>query len=140
MVFLIAFRSRLPINFFLIKLFCHQKIQFFFLSSWTFMDKPSSPESSEKCEFFSSFRPSRIRIRIPNPVYFPCRNRIQSHKIEFLLLRRVSHFTSVADPGCLSRIPDPDYYPSRIPDPGSRIPDLGSRIQKQEQKREVKKN
>jgi hypothetical protein len=31
--------------------------------------------------------------------------------------------TSVADPGCLSRIPDPDFYPSRIPDPGSRIPD-----------------
>jgi hypothetical protein len=27
---------------------------------------------------------------------------------------------SVADPGCLSRIPDPDFY---IPDPGSRIPD-----------------
>ncbi len=40
--------------------------------------------------------------------------------------------TSVADPGCLSRIPDPDFYPSRIPD-------LGSRIQKQQQKREVKK-
>jgi hypothetical protein len=36
--------------------------------------------------------------------------------------------SSVADPGCLSRIPDPDFYPSRIPDPGSRIPDLGSRI------------
>jgi hypothetical protein len=32
-------------------------------------------------------------------------------------------FSSVADPGCLSRIPDPDFYPSRIPDPGSRIPD-----------------
>jgi hypothetical protein len=30
----------------------------------------------------------------------------------------------VADPGCLSRIPDPDFYPSRIPN-------LGSRIQKQ---------
>jgi hypothetical protein len=30
---------------------------------------------------------------------------------------------SVADPGCLSRIPDPNFYPSRIPDPGSRIPD-----------------
>jgi hypothetical protein len=29
---------------------------------------------------------------------------------------------SVADPGCSSRIPDPDFYPSRIPDPGSRIP------------------
>jgi hypothetical protein len=40
---------------------------------------------------------------------------------------------SVADPGCLSRIPDPDFYQSRIPDPDfypSRIPipDLGSRI------------
>jgi hypothetical protein len=40
--------------------------------------------------------------------------------------------TSVADLGCLSRIPDLDFYPSRIPD-------LGSRIQKQQQKREVKK-
>ncbi len=39
---------------------------------------------------------------------------------------------SVADPGCLSRIPDPDFYPSQIPD-------LGSRIQKQQQKRGVKK-
>jgi hypothetical protein len=34
---------------------------------------------------------------------------------------------SVADPGCLSRIPDPDFYPSRIPDPGFRIPDPGSK-------------
>jgi hypothetical protein len=32
-------------------------------------------------------------------------------------------YHSVADPGCLSRIPDPDFYPSRIPDLGSRIPD-----------------
>ncbi len=30
---------------------------------------------------------------------------------------------SVADSECLSRIPDPDFYPSRIPDLGSRIPD-----------------
>jgi hypothetical protein len=38
---------------------------------------------------------------------------------------------SVADPGCLSRIPDPDFYPSRIPifiHPGSRISDPGFRI------------
>jgi hypothetical protein len=41
--------------------------------------------------------------------------------------------TSVADPGCLSQIPEPDFYPSRIPD-------LGSRIQKQQQKRGAKKN
>jgi hypothetical protein len=39
-------------------------------------------------------------------------------------------FCSVADPGCLSRISDPDFYPSRIPD-------LGSRIQKQVEKRGV---
>ncbi len=29
---------------------------------------------------------------------------------------------------CLSRIPDPDFYPSWIPDPGSWISDPGSRI------------
>jgi hypothetical protein len=41
-------------------------------------------------------------------------------------------FPSVADPGYLSRIPGPDFYPSRIPD-------LKSRIQKQQQKKRVKK-
>jgi hypothetical protein len=83
---------------------------------------------------------------------------------------------NVADPACLSQIPDPDFsHPgsritdhgspitdpgsripdhgsritdhgshipdqeSRITDPGSRIPDLGSRIQKQQQKRGLKK-
>ncbi len=37
-------------------------------------------------------------------------------------------------------IPDPDFYPTRISEPGSwflPIPDLGSRIQKQQQKRGV---
>ncbi len=28
--------------------------------------------------------------------------------------------TSVADPECLYRIPDSDFYPSRISDPGSK--------------------
>ncbi len=39
-------------------------------------------------------------------------------------------FFSVADPGCLSRIPDLIFtHPGfRISDPGSRIPDPGSRI------------
>jgi hypothetical protein len=33
-------------------------------------------------------------------------------------IRKKKHLAaSVADPGCLSRIPDPDFYPSRIPDP-----------------------
>jgi hypothetical protein len=42
----------------------------------------------------------------------------------------------VADPGCFGMfIPDPDFCPSQIP-----IPNIGSRIQKQQQKRGVKKN
>ncbi len=31
--------------------------------------------------------------------------------------------SSVANLGCLSRTPDPNFYLSKIPDPGSRIPD-----------------
>jgi hypothetical protein len=31
--------------------------------------------------------------------------------------------SSVADPGCLSLIPDPDFYPSRIPDPKTATKD-----------------
>jgi hypothetical protein len=40
------------------------------------------------------------------------------------------HFlkVSVADPGCLSRIPDPDFYPSRIPDPKTATKERGERI------------
>jgi hypothetical protein len=33
----------------------------------------------------------------------------------------------VADPGCLFRIPDPDFYPSRIPDPKTAIKDNGEK-------------
>ncbi len=53
-------------------------------------------------------------------------------------LHSLSQASSVADPGFLSRIPDPDFYPSRIliylsrilifTHPGSRISDPGSRI------------
>jgi hypothetical protein len=34
---------------------------------------------------------------------------------------------SVADPGCLSRIPDPDLYPSRIPDPKTATKERGEK-------------
>jgi hypothetical protein len=34
---------------------------------------------------------------------------------------------SVADPRCLSRIPDPDFYPSRIPDPKTAIKERGEK-------------
>jgi hypothetical protein len=32
---------------------------------------------------------------------------------------------SVADLGCLSRIPNPDFYPSRIPDPKTATRERG---------------
>jgi hypothetical protein len=34
---------------------------------------------------------------------------------------------NVADPGCLSRIPDPDFYPFRIPDPKSATKERGEK-------------
>jgi hypothetical protein len=34
---------------------------------------------------------------------------------------------SVADPGCLSQIPDPDFYPSRIPDPKTATKERGEK-------------
>jgi hypothetical protein len=34
---------------------------------------------------------------------------------------------SVADPGCLSWIPDPDLYPSRIPDPKTSTKERGEK-------------
>jgi hypothetical protein len=33
----------------------------------------------------------------------------------------------VADPGCLSRIQDPDFYPYRIPDPKTAMKDRGEK-------------
>jgi hypothetical protein len=38
-----------------------------------------------------------------------------------------SDLSSVADPGCLSRIPDPDFYPSRIPDPKTATKERGEK-------------
>jgi hypothetical protein len=37
------------------------------------------------------------------------------------------YIASVADPGCLSRIPDPDFDPSRIPDPKTATEERGER-------------
>jgi hypothetical protein len=41
--------------------------------------------------------------------------------VMIVVQRKAKLSSSVADPGCLSRIPEPDFLP--IPDPGSRIPD-----------------
>ncbi len=41
-------------------------------------------------------------------------------KIRLFPSKNILLSPSVADTGCLSRIPDPDFYPSWIPDPGSK--------------------
>ncbi len=50
------------------------------------------------------------------PSYMNYRLRMQpsANKWEIHLRFFFSFSTSVADPGCLSRIPDPDFYPSQI--------------------------
>jgi hypothetical protein len=44
----------------------------------------------------------------------------------FLRLSQIRKF-SLADPGCLSRIPDPGFYTSRIPDPKTAIKERGEK-------------
>jgi hypothetical protein len=41
--------------------------------------------------------------------------------------KNVRIFNSVADPECLSRIPDTDFYPSRIPDPKTATKERGEK-------------
>ncbi len=41
---------------------------------------------------------------------------------------RIIDTHGVADPGCLSRIPDPDFYPPRIPEPKSATKERGEKI------------
>ncbi len=43
--------------------------------------------------------------------------------IKFFLATILQSANQCCGSGCLSRIPDPDFYPSRIPDLGSRTPD-----------------
>jgi hypothetical protein len=71
----------------------------------------------------SDFFPSRIQtVSIPDPGSESKNLSILTPKKWFLSSRKY-------DPGCSSRIPDPDadFYPSRIPDPGvKKAPDPGS--------------
>jgi hypothetical protein len=68
--------------------------------------------------------PSRIRtVSIPDPGSASKNLSILTQKKWFLSSRKY-------DPGCSSRIPDPDvdFYPSRIPDPGVNKKGTESRI------------
>ncbi len=53
--------------------------------------------------------------------------RVYSRNWWSLRLESTGEIFSVADPGCLSRIPDPDFYPSRIPDPKTAMKDRGEK-------------
>jgi hypothetical protein len=75
---------------------------------------------------------------IPDPTFFYPASRIRIFPSR-IRIKEFKHFnpkkwflSSIKyDPGCSSRIPDPDpyFYPSRIPDPGvKKAPDPGSRI------------
>jgi hypothetical protein len=58
------------------------------------------------------------------PVSFPTKYRSQcTEDSKNYVKYNIDLVTSVADPGCLSRIPDPDFYPSRIPDPKTAMKD-----------------
>ncbi len=72
------------------------------------------------------FHPFPAYKSLPNTIRY-----VMKDDFRLCILKNAAE-SSVADPGCLSRIPDPDFYPSRIPD-------LGSRIQNQVEKRGVKK-
>jgi hypothetical protein len=60
-------------------------------------------------------------FRIPDPTTkeegenVGCLTFLCSHKFHKI----VNLILSIADPGFLSRIPEPNFYPTRIPDPGS---------------------
>jgi hypothetical protein len=82
--------------------------------------------------------------RIPDPTFFHPGSRIRtvsipdpgssSKNLSILTLKKAKKWllsSKKYDPGCSSRIPDPDadFFPSRIPDPGvKKAPNPGSRI------------
>ncbi len=62
----------------------------------------------------SEFSPSRI----PYPNFFHPGSRIRLKEIKYFNPKKWFRSTQKYDPGFSSRIPYPDFYPSRIQDPG----------------------
>jgi hypothetical protein len=72
------------------------------------------------------FNTSKLREKTPAlKREHPALKKQQNSGTFFLFLWII--FSSVADPGCLSRIPDPDFYPSRIPDPKTATKERGEK-------------
>jgi hypothetical protein len=61
---------------------------------------------------------------MPSPKMYPFQNR---HLQYFPESNKLMQMCSVADPGCLFPIPDPDFYPSRIPDPKTATKESGEK-------------
>jgi hypothetical protein len=61
------------------------------------------------------------------------RERLENLKAGSDVRHRAAHLLfliicgSVADPGCLFRIPDPDFYPFRIPNPKTATKERGKK-------------
>jgi hypothetical protein len=53
---------------------------------------------------------------------------VQGQRSSYANINASNVVASVADPGCLSRIPDPDFYPSRIPDQKTVTKERGENI------------
>jgi hypothetical protein len=71
----------------------------------------------------------RIRDPVPGWKKFGSGIRDKHPRYATLLFNGFSRYPTirVADPGCLSRIPDPDFYPSRIPDPKTATKERGGK-------------
>jgi hypothetical protein len=68
----------------------------------------------------------RIRIQGAKPIRLHLDPNPGQKKLDFYM--KISfNVDSVADPGCLSRIPDTDFYPSRIPDPKTGTKERGEK-------------
>ncbi len=90
---------------------------------------------------------SRIRLfSIPDPNCLHPGSRILIKECKYFNPQKAKKWflsSKKYDPGCSSRIPDPDadFLPSRIPDPGvKKVPNPGSRIRIRNTERNLEKN
>ncbi len=81
------------------------------MDSWT--EAKASNSHTRRRKTKREVREEAIFAVIADGVY-GCGANINKSKVAWYF------FNSVADPGCLSRIPDPNFCPSRIPDVGSK--------------------
>jgi hypothetical protein len=78
--------------------------------------------------FFAFLKSMRKGVRDPDPDPDPYPHPlVKDTDPEIRIAPKCYGSPSIADPGCLSRIPDPDFYPSRIPDPKAATKERGEK-------------